>query len=208
MSSAKKKSRKPGSELREGELRIENLELSEQLREMERIHKIREERREREYRMKYLSFINCIADPVFIYDAITYKFLHCNELAVENYGYSKEEILAMTPFDLHIAEDFEKVRSNIDKRIVRTSNTYTYLTKDRRERIVEITSTDIYFEGKPAWMSVVHDITDRTLMEEELHKYRFQLEEMVNERTIEVLLANKKLKQEVQERKKAELAIL
>lgn len=208
MAASRKKSQKPGLDLIAEELRSENQKLSEQLKEMERIQKIREERREREYRMKYLSFINCIADPVFIYDAITYKFLHCNEAAVDNYGYSKEEILVMTPFDLHKSEDFEKVRENIDKRIVREGDTYTHLTKDRRERIVEITATDIYFDGKPAWMSVVHDITERNLMEEELHKYRFQLEEMVNERTIEVLVANKKLKQEVQERKKAELAIL
>lgn len=208
MSAVRKKSQKPGLELIVEELRDENQHLSEQLREMERIHKIREERREREYRMKYLSFINCIADPVFIYDAITYKFLHCNEAAVENYGYAKEEILVMTPFDLHKPEDFEKVRENIDKRIVRWDNTYSHFTKDRRERIVEITATDIYFDGKPAWMSVVHDITERNMMEEELHKYRFQLEEMVNERTIEVLVANKKLKQEVLERKRAELAIL
>jgi len=55
---------------------------------------------------------------------------------------------------------------------------------------------------------VIHDITERILLEEELHKYRFQLEEMVNERTLEVLVANKKLNQEIQERKKAELAIL
>jgi two-component system cell cycle sensor histidine kinase/response regulator CckA len=208
MAAPRKKSQKPGLESIVEELRDENQHLSEHLREMERIQKIREERREREYRMKYLSFINCIADPVFIYDAITYKFLHCNEAAVENYGYSKEEILVLTPFDLHKPGDFEKVRANIDNRIVRWGNTYTHVTKDRRERIVEITATDIYFDGKPAWMSVIHDITERILMEEELHKYRFQLEEMVNERTLEVLVANKKLKQEVQERKKAELAIL
>jgi two-component system cell cycle sensor histidine kinase/response regulator CckA len=208
MSTARKKTQKPGFELIVEELRKENRELSEQIRETERIQKIREERREREYRMKYLSLINCIAEPVFIYDAITYKFLHCNEAAVDNYGYTKKEILDITPFDLHKPVDFEKVRENIDKRIVRWGNTYTHLTKDRRERIVEITATDIYFDGKPAWMSVVRDITQRNLMEEELQKYRFQLEEMVNERTIEVLLANKKLKQEIQERKKAELAIL
>ncbi len=208
MTAPRKKSQKPGLESIAEDLRDENRQLSQQLREMERIQKIREERREREYRMKYLSFINCIADPVFIYDAITYKFLHCNEAAVENYGYTREEILIMTPFDLHRPEDFEKVRENIDKRIVRWSGTYSHLTKDRRERIVEITATDIYFDGKPAWMSVVHDITERILLEEELQKYRFQLEEMVNERTIEVILANKKLNQEVLERKKAELAIL
>jgi two-component system cell cycle sensor histidine kinase/response regulator CckA len=207
MSTMSKKTQKPRAEITVEELRKENRELSEQLKEIKRIQKIREERREREYRMKYLSFINCIADAVFIYDAITYKFLHCNEAALDNYGYEREEIRAMTPFDLHKPEDFEKVRANIDKPTQGFPHTYTHLTHDRRQRIVEINSTDIYFDGKPAWMSIVHDITERNQMEEELHKYRFKLEEMVNERTLEVLLANKKLKEEIQERKKAELAI-
>jgi PAS domain S-box-containing protein len=145
---------------------------------------------------------------VFIYDAVSYKFLHCNEAAIKNYGYAKEEILLLTPFDLHKPEDFELVRNNIDKKSSGKPNTYTHLTKDRRERIVEIMTTDIYFDKNPAWMSIVHDITERIHMEEELQKYKFRLEEMVNERTIEMLLANKKLRLEIQERKKAEQAIL
>ncbi|MCP5105475.1 MAG: hypothetical protein GY950_18960, partial [bacterium] len=86
--------------------------------------------------------------------------------------------------------------------------TLIHLTKDKRQRIVEVMTTDVYYDGNPAWMNVVHDITARTLIEEELHKYKFRLEEMVNERTIEVLLANKKLRREIQERKKAEQATL
>jgi PAS domain S-box-containing protein len=190
------------------ELRQENKDLRRQLEELRRIQNIRESKKEKESRMKYLFFINNIPDPVFIYDAITYKFLHCNEAAIKNYGYSREEILLFTPFDLHKPGDFETVRKNIDKKNMGTPNTYTHLTKDRRERIVEIMTTDLYFDGKPAWLSVVHDISERIMMEAELHKYRNHLEEMVNERTLEVLMANKKLREEIQERKRAELAIL
>ncbi len=113
----------------------------------------------------------------------------------------------MTPFDLHPSEDFEKVRKNIDRRNVDTPNSYIHLTKERRQLMVEIMTEEIYYEGTPAWMSIVHDITERTLMEEELQKYQSRLEEMVDDRTMEVLLANKKLKEEVQERRRAELAI-
>jgi two-component system cell cycle sensor histidine kinase/response regulator CckA len=201
-------SKKTLSTITKEELRQENRELHRQLEEMKRIHSMRECKKEKESRLKYLSFINNIPDAVFIYDAITYKFLHCNDAAIRNFGYSKEEILSITPFDLHRSEDFEAVRKNIDKNSMGTPNTYTLLTKDRRERIVEILSTDIYFDGKPAWLSIVHDINERIMMEEELRKYRNQLEEMVNERTLEVLMANKKLREEIQERKRIELAIL
>jgi len=208
MSSVRKKTVKSHPESSSTGLRKENKELRSRLAEIEHIQRIREEKREREHRMKYLSMINCIADPVFIYDAITYRFLHCNEAVLDNYGYSKEEILSMTPFDLHRPEDFEEVRKNIDKRIAGSAGTFTHFTKDHKPRMVEITSTDIYFDEKPAWMIIAHDITERTMMEMELKKYRSHLEEMVNERTIEVLLANKQLKEQVQERIKAELAIM
>lgn len=201
-------SKKTLSTMTKEAIREDNRELRRQLEEMRRIHDMRESKKEKESRMKYLSFINNIPDSVFIYDAITYKFLHCNDAAIKNYGYSKEEILLITPFDLHKPEDFEAVRKNIDKKNSGTPDTYILLTKDRRERVVEIMTTDVYFDGKPAWMSVVHDISERIMMEEELHKYRNQLEEMVNERTLEVLMANKKLREEIQERKRAELAIM
>ncbi len=189
------------------ELLKEIAELRQQFKEIKKIQKERENRIEKENRQKYHALFNTIADPLFIYDAATYRFLHCNDSAIKKYKYSREEILNMTPFDLHKPEDFEKVRENIDRRNIDKFNIYTHLTKDHRQSIVEIMTEEIYFEGNPAWLSIVHDITERTMMEEELQRYQSRLETMVDERTVEVLLANKKLKGEIQERRKAELAI-
>lgn len=169
---------------------------------------MKEKRAEQENRKKYLSLFDNILDPVFIYDAATYRFLHCNEAAVTKYGYSREEILGMTPFDLHKSEDFEKVRKSIDKKNGDTAATFSTLTKDRKIKIVEIMTEEIYFDGNPAWMRIAHDITERIAMEEELKTYRNRLEEMLDDRTAQLLMANKKLRAEIQEREKAEIAIL
>ncbi len=190
------------------ELRQVNTLLRRKLVEQKKFQQERETRLESEYRRKYFALFDNITEPVFIYDAITYKYLHCNQAAISFYGYTREEILALTPFELHTPEEFENVRENIDKQTEETPLTFTHLTKDRQYKKVEIKITDVYFEGAPAWMSLIHDITERTKMEEELNQYKFRLEEMINERTLEVLISNKKLKQEIGERKKAELAIL
>ena len=182
--------------------------LHQQLKEIIKIQEKKDRKRVQETRKKYYSYLDKIADPVFIYDALSYRFLHCNESFIKNYGYSEEEILSMTPFELHRPEEFERVRKNIDKRTGDTPITFTFFTKDRRQRIVEIMTEDIFFEGNPAWMTIVHDITEHIVMEEELKKYRHRLEEMVDERTVEVLITNKKLQQEVLERKKGEQTIL
>jgi len=189
------------------DFRRESKGLHQQLKEIIRIQEQEDRKRVQETRKKHYSYLDKIADPVFIYDALTYRFLHCNESFIKNYGYSEEELLSMTPFELHKPEDFEKVRENIDKRTIDTPKKFTYLTKDRRQRIVEIMTEDIFFEGNPAWMTVVHDITEHIMTEEELKKSRVRLEEILGERKEEVLLATQKLTREIEERRKAEDAI-
>ncbi|UCB59303.1 MAG: PAS domain-containing protein [Thermoplasmatales archaeon] len=62
--------------------------------------------------------------------------------------------------------------------------------------------------GKPKRMlGIVQDITNKKEIEDELNKRKNQLEKMVEERTAELIDANKKLKDEIIERKKAELYI-
>ncbi|MCU0285097.1 MAG: PAS domain S-box protein [Acidobacteria bacterium] len=163
--------------------------------------------KERENKQKYYSLFNHIADPVLIFDATSYHFLDCNEAVIKKYKYTKEEILSMTPFDLHKPEEFERLRANIDSRMSGATYTYTHLTKDRRHLRVEVSSAEIYYEGTPAWLWIAHEITERVNLEEELRRYRSRLEEMVDERTAEVKIANKKLEMEIHERKKAQLAI-
>ncbi|MGV8058346.1 MAG: PAS domain-containing protein [Smithellaceae bacterium] len=51
------------------------------------------------------------------------------------------------------------------------------------------------------------DFTERKQMEDELRKHRDHLEEMVKERTTELLIANEKLYSEINERKRAEEAL-
>ncbi|MCK5056087.1 MAG: PAS domain S-box protein [Candidatus Aminicenantes bacterium] len=200
--------RKTTTALTKSELFNEIKDLRQQIKDLKNSQKLKEKRTEQESRKKFLSIFNNILVPVFIYDAATYRFLHCNEVALEKYGYSRDEILSMTPFDLHKPEDFEKVRNSIDERSGDTSITFTHLTRDRRQLIVEVMTEEIYFDGAPAWMRVIHDMTERITMEEELRSYRHRLEEMLDEKTAQVLIANKKLREEIRERKKAELAIL
>ncbi len=186
----------------------ENARLRKKLKELEELQKLREERREKDFQIRLSTLLDCMKNPVFIFDATTYRFLYSNEAAQKIYGYSKEEIFALTPFDLHKAEDFERVRAYIDKESTDDPAPYNHFTKDRRERIVEIQTTEIHFQGNPCWMSVIHDMTDRILMEEELFKHQHQLEKIVAERTKEVLIANKKLRQEIQERHRANELIM
>ncbi len=198
---------KATSEMSKERLLKEVETLRKELVEIKKIQADKTRLKDRENKQKYYSLFNNIADPVLIFDATTYRFLDCNEAVIKKYKYSREEILSKTPFDLHKPDEFQRLRTNIDSRMSGVTNTYTQLTKDRRYLRVEVSSAEIYYEGAPAWLWIAHDITERVTMEEELRRYRSRLEEMVDEGTAEVKIANKKLELEINERKKAQLAI-
>jgi sigma-B regulation protein RsbU (phosphoserine phosphatase) len=108
------------------------------------------------------------ADPIVIFDKETHKFLDCNRAALRSYGYSIDEFRAMTPFDLHPREDRRKVNKNIDVRNVDVPNVYKHITKDGRKIDVEILSDETVYEGRAAWISIVHNITERKQAERKL----------------------------------------
>jgi len=57
-------------------------------------------------------------------------------------------------------------------------------------------------------VGISRDITERKQIEEELQRYREHLEELVKERTAELIAANERLMQEIAERKQIEAALL
>jgi len=117
---------------------------------------------------KYQALFDQIADPIFVFDAQSYKFLDCNRAVERIYGYTREELRALTPVDLHPPEEEALVRANLDVRNVTEPNRYTHVTKDGRRLSVEILSDKIDYQGAAAWISIVRDITSRRQSEQAL----------------------------------------
>ncbi|MFQ5605786.1 MAG: response regulator [bacterium] len=110
---------------------------------------------------KYRLLFNQIADPIFIFNKTSRRFLDCNQAVQRIYGYSLEELKTMTPFDLHPPEDLQQVNQNIDEKNVTHASHYTHVTKHGRKMTVEILTDEIEYLGQPAWISIVRDITER-----------------------------------------------
>ncbi|MFQ5824893.1 MAG: response regulator [bacterium] len=130
----------------------------------------RAEKALKESEIKYRSLFNQIADPIFIFDKKTKRFLDCNKSVQRIYGYSMNELKTMTPLDLHPPQEITKVKYNLNIRNFNKPYTYTHLTKSGRRREVEILSDEIEYQGRPAWISIVRDITARKRAEEEMRK--------------------------------------
>jgi len=129
--------------------------------------------------LKYRTLFNRVIDPIFIYDRETKKFLDCNEAVPRVYGYSRDELLSMSPFDLHPPEDHEHVGRYIDESNIDLPHAYTHFTKDGRRMDVEILSDEIDYLERPAWISIVRDVSEQKQFEETLKQSKLEAESAI-----------------------------
>lgn len=121
----------------------------------------------RESERQYRTLFNSIADPVLVVDQPTHRILDCNDTAQKVYGYSREEMQVMTPFDLHPQEEWERVALCIDRKS-EGKDVYTHLTKAGDRIRVSLHSEEIEYGGRPAWLTLVRDVTEQVRAAEEL----------------------------------------
>ena len=110
--------------------------------------------------------------PMWVYDVETLRFLAVNDAAIRNYGFSREEYLAMSIRDVRPKED----RDAVAERARELPPGYNQTGKWRHRRRdgtvfpVEITSHSIVFDGHDARLVLITDITERQRAEEALRK--------------------------------------
>lgn len=117
--------------------------------------------------------------PMWVYDLETLAFLSVNQAAIQNYGYSKAEFLAMTIADIRPAEDIPAMREKVASLAVAgkvNSALWRHQKKDGTIIDVEVISNGCNFLGRPARFVLVTDITARKQAENRLRqseeKYR------------------------------------
>jgi len=126
----------------------------------------------------YRGLFNRMADAVFVIDAESLRFLDCNEAACHAYGYSREELLSMTPLPLHPPEERELALARLQAKEW-TNREYTHVTKDGRRRAVEVRTTNVPYQGRDAHLSIVHDVTERRRAEGTLQLQSAYLEQLI-----------------------------
>ena len=124
----------------------------------------------RESEKQFGLLFDTIPDAIFIHD-MEGRFLQVNKAACERLGYSNEELLKMTVKEI----DTPKFAAGLDERMAQFLKLgYAVLEvehqcKDGTVIPTELSSRVIEYAGKPAFLSVARDITERKLAEEAMH---------------------------------------
>lgn len=106
--------------------------------------------------------------PMYVIDLRSLAFLAANEAAVQCYGYTEEELLSMTLFDLHSPEEMSALRERFsESNARRPTNGFVsvHRKKDGGIITVEISSRFIMFDGREAKLGLVNDITEKKKLE-------------------------------------------
>jgi PAS domain S-box-containing protein len=134
---------------------------------------------------KYHRLFNLSDDLMCVTDLYTGRLFSVNDAACEHLKYSREEILQ------HFISDIVLFKSNTFKKdLVKkiSENKYvrfeTEVLTRKKERIpVEVKSHKLDLDGHMAVLHIARDIKERKRMEEELHRYTENLENIIKERT-------------------------
>ncbi len=120
---------------------------------------------------KFRSLFDRVSDSIFIHD-MGGQFLEVSRSVCEKLGYSREELLQMTPMDVSSPEDVKLIPERVEKLRQEGHILFeaTMVQADGATFPAEINSQVIEYGGAPAILSSVRDITNRKRMEQEVLK--------------------------------------
>jgi PAS domain S-box-containing protein len=132
---------------------------------------------------KFRAIFDSASDAIFIND-LEGHFLEVNKVAVEEMGYSREELLSLTTPDIDWPEYAEMVPPRMKELQEKGAAVFetAHVTKDGRVIPIEASSKIIEFQGQECILTIARDITERKPVVETLREgesmFRFMVENM------------------------------
>lgn len=108
--------------------------------------------------------------PMWVIELPGLRFLAVNQTAIDHYGYSREEFLAMTAYDIREEKDRERL-SHVNRDTpgyYMSKDAWSHLKKDGTRIDVEISAHSISYDGKQARLIMSLDVTERKRSEERI----------------------------------------
>ena len=119
---------------------------------------------------QYRMLFEANPHPMWIYDRESLAFQSVNDAALSQYGYTRQQFLAMTLMDIRPTEDFETVVKELKRAEPAQQLTGPWLHQKRDGSFiqVDIATRHMQSDGRDLAFSLVQDVTDRQRLHEQL----------------------------------------
>ncbi len=138
---------------------------------------------------KYSKLVNTAADAILLRDLDSKKFIEANPAATALLGYSREELLEMTPAGLYAPDVLEEYKKAV-MRWVSAGKGYLHELMVRRKDgstvPVELAASVLEFDNRKYILEIWRDVSERKGFEEKIKKHVRELEDTVRKRTEEL----------------------
>jgi PAS domain S-box-containing protein len=132
---------------------------------------------------RYRMLFDIHPHPMWVVENPSLRFLAVNQAAVAHYGYTREEFLSMTAEQLRYPEDIEKLLRDFQDQSRSYMNRFARHRKKNGEAIdVEIVAFNLEFDGRPARLAVVNDVTQRLKSEAQARELEQRYRELLESR--------------------------
>jgi len=123
----------------------------------------------RESEERYRQLFSRAPIPMWLKDRVTMRFLDVNQAALDRYGYTREEFLAMTTLDLRPAADIPAFLATRERLYAEDlweyEGVHRHLTKAGRQLEVRIMARDLWMKGRRVRLVLAEDITEQRQLE-------------------------------------------
>lgn len=156
-----------------------------------------EERTIQRERSLLTNTISASMDEIYLFDPHSLCFRFVNAGALNNLGYTMEQLYSMTPLDIKpeiTAESFQRlIQPLIDHQIPAQVFQTVHQRADGSVYPVEVHLQFFEQEGNSVFLAIIQDITERKKTEEKIQNLNAELEQRVIERTTQLEASNKEL---------------
>jgi PAS domain S-box-containing protein len=135
----------------------------------------------RESESRFRTFVDHAADALFIYDFESGIIVDVNRQACESLGYSRQEMIGMSPLAFHLDSDGANMESVMQRASTGETVTdrHSHRRKDGTLFPVEAHTSQFCYGGRRFLLKVARDISDRVRAEEALRESERKYHELV-----------------------------
>jgi hypothetical protein len=132
--------------------------------------------------------------PMWVFDAQTLRFVAVNDAALRHYGYTRLEFLRMTAEEIRRPADRAAFRAFLEGAPQSVHvGTFRHVKKSGDVITVEGVGHLVSWEGRPARLVLINDVTERNRAQQALEELNRELDDRVRERTAQLQATNGEL---------------